>query len=147
MDDVTPVASSLRLAPLDNDRVSDDIVTPSFVPDTVPFTTRLLALSLDPVAPHISADPSVNQSGRSPGDEPISSSSSQIPTPFPLASQVIPTLGSNTAEIGRLDAADHTLDPNRCIMSRPFTPSFPDVDEYNLRPEDSDLSETSGPSQ
>ena len=112
VDNVTPVASSFRLAPLDNDRISDNIAadliqgtvapppisymtnagsrstsshgaatrptrnmtnaTPSFVPDTLPSPIPLLTVSSDPPEPHISADPTVGQSGRSPEGGPTS---------------------------------------------------------------------------
>ena len=80
---------------------------PSFVPDTVPFPIPLLTLGLDPVAPHISADPVVNQSGRSSDGELISLSSSKISTPVPLTPQVMSNLDPNTAGVEHLDVPDH----------------------------------------
>ena len=110
--------------------------TPSFVPDTVPPPIPLLAVSLDPPAPHISANPTVNQSGLSPDDGSVSLSSSQTFTSFPLAPQVVSGFNSNaTTEIAPLDAPDDTLDPNRRVMSQSFTPPSPDVPEDSLRPE------------
>jgi len=111
--------------------------TPSFVPDTVPPPISVLAVSPDPPAPHISAGPTVNQSGRSPDDRSISLSPSQIFTSFPLTPQVVSGFDSNsTTAIGPLDAPNDTLDPNRRVMSQSFTPSFPDVAEHSLQPED-----------
>jgi len=104
----------------------------SIVPDTVPPPIPLLTVSPDPAAPHISADPAVNQSGRPPDDGSISHPSSQTFTPFTLAPQVISSFDSNAAtEIRPLDAPDNTLDPNLGVMSRSFTPPS-DVVGYSL---------------
>ena len=119
--------------------------TPSLVPDTLSSSIPLLTVSSDPGAPHISADLTVSQSGRSPEGGSTSHPPSQIVIPFPLASEVTSNLDSNTAtEIGPLDAPDRTLDPNPRIMSQSFTPPSPDVTEFSLRPKGGDLSETSG---
>ena len=119
--------------------------TPSLVPDTLSSPIPLLTVTSDPGVPHISADLTVNQSGRSPEGGSTSHPPSQIFVPFPLASEVTSNLDSNTAtEIGPLDPPDRTLDLNPRIMSQSFTPSSPDVTEYSLRPKDGDLSETSG---
>jgi len=189
LDNITPVASPLHLAPLENDPISNDTAANSiqgttdpsavssmintgsrspsshgtalqpasdrnmttatpFVPDAGPSPIALLTVSPDPAAPHISADPTVNQSDRSPEDGSMSHSSSQNFTPFPLAPQVISGFDSNGAtEIGRLDAPDDTLDLNRRFMSHSSTPSSPGAAEYSLQPGDGDPSETSGPSQ
>jgi len=122
--------------------------TPSIIPDTVPPPIPLLTVSPGPPAPHISADPTVNQSDHSPDDGPLSLSSSQIFTSFPLTPQVVSGFDSNTTtEIGLFDGPEDTLDPNLRAMSQSFTPSSPDVAESSLRPEDGDdPSETSGPS-
>jgi len=124
-------------------------IAPSFVPDTVPPSVPLLAISPQPPAPHISTDPTVSQSGRSPDDGSMSLSSSQTFTSFPLTPQVVSGFDPNaTTEIGPLDPPDDTLGPIRRVISQSFTPSSPDVAEYSLRPEDGDdPSETSGPSQ
>jgi len=187
-DDITLVASSSYLTPLEIDRISEGTAagpiqgttypsaissvvdtssrstschgiasrptrnittaTPSFVPDTVPPPIPLLTVSPVPAAPHLSADPAVNQSGGPPEDGSISYSSSQIFTTSTLAPQVITAFDSNAAtEIGPLDAPDDTLDPNRGVMSQSFIPSSPDAAEYSLRPEGGDPSDTSGPPQ
>ena len=112
------------------------IATPSPIPS--------LAVISDPAATHISADPTVSQSGGSPEDGSKSHPPSQIFIPFPLTSEVTSSLDSNAAtEIGPLDAPNRTLDLNPRIMSQSFTPSFPDVTEHSLRPKAGDLSETS----
>jgi len=109
--------------------------TPSFVPDIVPSPIPLLTVSPDPAAPHISTDPTVNQSGRPLDYGPIPLSSSQIFTPSHLT-QVISGFDSNaTTELGPLDTPDDTLDPNPRVVSQSFTGSSPDVAEYSLRPE------------
>ena len=177
---ITPAALSFRLAPLDNDQISNSIqgttvpsaisyltnagsrstsgngtasrltgnmttATPSLVPDTLSSPIPLRTVSSDPASPHISADLTVGQSGRSPEDRSTPHPPSQIATPFPLASGVTSCSDLNAAtEMRPLDAPDRTLDPNPRIMSQPFTPSSPDVTEYSLRPKDGDLSETSG---
>jgi hypothetical protein len=164
LDNITPGASSLYPAPLENGRLSGGTAaacrsnttslptrnmttpTPSFVPDTVPPPIPLLTGSPDPPVPRISADPLGNQSGCSPDDGSISLSSFQMFTPF--TPQVISGFDSNTTtEIGLLDAPDDTLDPNRHVMSQSFTPPSRNVAQYSLRPEDGDSSETSGPSR
>ena len=110
LDDITLVTSSLHLAALEVDRISDGnatdpiqrttdpsaipsmvdtgscstschgvasrpaknmtTATPSFVPDVVPSPGPIPLLTVSPVpaAPHISADPAVNQSGEPPED-------------------------------------------------------------------------------
>ena len=182
--DIIPAASSFGLAPLNNNRISDDTAadsiqgttvpfaisylantgsrstsghgtasrfagnmttaTLSLIPDTLPFPIPLLTTISDPVETHISADPTVGQSGRSPEDGATSQPPSQIFIPFPLTSEVTSSLDSNAAtEIRPLDAPDRTLDPNPRIMSQSFTPSFPDVTDYSLRSKDGDMSETS----
>ena len=93
---------------------------PTFIiPDTVPSRIPLLTVGGEPVAPHISTAPTMNQSGRPPDDGSISHSSSQIPTRFPLT-QGISGFDSNAAtEIGPLNAPDDTPDPNRHVMLCP----------------------------
>ena len=89
------------------------------------------------------------KSGRPRDGGPVSLSSSQILTSFPLALEVISGFASNAAaEIGPFDAPADTLDPNRRVMSQSLTRSSTDVAEYRLRlrPEDGDPSESSGPS-
>jgi len=121
--------------------------TPSFVPDTVPSPVPILTVSPDPAAPHLSAGPTVDRSGRPRDSGSVSLFSSQILTSLPLAPEVISGFASNAAaEIGPLNAPDDTLDPNRRVMSQSLTRSSTDVAEYRLRPEDGDPSETSGPS-
>jgi len=161
---ITPVASSFDLSPLQNDQVSDGttanpiqgIADPSLISsmvntgscstpshgtasrptgNTITATpsfifNTLLTIIPDPGAPHISADPTANQSGRLPDDRSISVSSSQNFTSSSLAPQVISGFDSNaTKEIGPLDTPDDTLDPNRSVISQPFAPSSPDVAE------------------
>jgi len=95
-----------------------------FVPDTVASPIPLLTVSPDSAARHISADPTVNESGGPQDDGSISLSPSQLPTPFkfPLSPEVISGFDSNaTTEIGPLDAPDDTLDPNRRLVSQPLT--------------------------
>ena len=144
--DNTPAASSFRLAPLDNDRVSDDTATPSFVPDSLPSPVRLLTVCSDPAATHISGDPTVSQpEERSSEDRstPHPPSPSQNFTPLPLA-----FFDSNAAtEMGPLDSPDHTLNPNRHVMSQSLTSSSPGAAEYSLRSDNGDPSGTSSPPQ
>ena len=125
------------------------IATSSFVPDTVPSPIPLLTVSPDPATRHVSADPTLNESGGPPDDGLRSHSSSQTFTPCPLAPEVISGFDLNAAAtgIGPLDAPDDTLYPNRRVMSQSFTRSSPHVAGSGLRPEDGDPSETSGPSQ
>ena len=109
--------------------------TPSLVPDTLSSPIPLLTVTSDPAAPHISADLTVSQSGRSPEGGSTSHPLSQNFNPVSLASEVTFSLDSNSAmEIGPLDGPDRTLDPNPRIMFQPFTPSSPDVAEHSLRP-------------
>ena len=179
LDNLSPVASSVYPAPLENARIFGDTAadpiqettdpsaissmvntgshstsgrntasrhtrnmttpTPPFVLDTAPPPIPLLVVSPDRPAPQIFDNPPVNQSGRSPDDGPISLSSSQNFTPYPLAPQVIPSFDSNiTTEIGPLSAPDDTLDSNLHVMSQSFTQSSPDITQYSLRPEDGD---------
>jgi len=123
--------------------------TPSFLPDTAPPPIPLLIVSPDPPAPHMSADPTVNQSVRSPDDGSTSRSSSRTPTSFPLSTQVVSGFDSNpTTGTVPLDTPQDTLDPNRRVISQSFTSSSPDGAGYSLRPEDGDNPSASfGPSQ
>ena len=185
---ITPVASSFHLAPLENDRIRDGTAadpiqgttyppaissvvntsfsstsshgtasrptrnitttTSSFVPNTVPSPIPLLRASTDPVLAHISADPTANESGGPPDNEPVSLSSFRLFAASPLAPQEISSFDTNAAtEIGPLDEPGDTLDPNHRVMSRSFTPPSSGVADYGLRAEDGGPAETSAPSQ
>ena len=115
--------------------------SPSFVPDAVPSPIPVVTVSPNHTAPHVSNDPTVNQSGRSPDDGLISPSSSRILTPFqvPLASRVITGFSSNAApKFGPLDTPDDTQDPNRRVVSQSPSPS--DITADSPQPEDHDES-------
>jgi len=116
--------------------------TPSFAPDTVPSPIPPLTVSPDPGARHISADPTVNQSGGPPDDGLMSPSSPPIFTPFPLASRAISRFDSNaTTKIGPPDAPGDTLDPDGRAVSLSLTQPFPDVTADSPRLEDHGQSE------
>ena len=119
-------------------------VTPShsFVPDTGPSPIPLLTINPDHAASHISAAPTVNESGGLRDGGSISHSSSQIFTPFPLAPQVISSSDSNAApEIGPVDAPGDTLGPNRRVVSQSSMQPFPDMTADSPRLEDDNQSE------
>ena len=104
------------------------MAAPPFVPDTVPSPIPLLTVSPDPAACHISADPTVNQSGGPPDDGLIPLFSSQIFTSFPLASRATTCFDSNaTTDIEPPDAPGDTLDPDGRVLSQPLIQPFPDV--------------------
>ena len=116
--------------------------TPSFVPDTVPSPIPLLTVNPDRAASHVSADPTVNESGGPRDDGSISHSSSQNFTPFPLDPHVISGFDSNaTPEIGPLDTHHDTLDPNRRVVSQSLMQPFPDITADSPQLEDHDQSE------
>lgn len=118
--------------------------TPSFVPDTVPSPIPLLTVSSDPIACHIPADPTVNESGQSGGPRDVGSislPSSQIPT-LSLSPEVIPSFGLNgTTDIGPLDVPDGNMDSDRRVVFQSLTQPFPDITADSPRIDDHDQSE------
>jgi len=148
LDNITPVASLFQPAPLKNDRISDgtavdpmqgttdssaisSMVKTGFRSTSRQGITSQLTRDMTPGAHHISADPTVNQSGGPPDDGLASLTSSQnftSFTPFPFASRAISCFNSGaTTEIGPPDAPGDTLDPDGRIVPQSLTQPFPDV--------------------